>query len=333
MARRGVEQYPEALAGGTPAGSQPYLPAQVPVVDLQRALMTRPWLDFERNLIGSITALQQPSGVTPGTYGDATHVGQVTVNTKGQVTAAAPVAISYPAPVDTVITRTDTGTVNNWAPGLAGNTTIVWTGTATLTITGIAGGVAGQTVTICNFSSGGAGLISLLHANAGSTAANQLSNIATSGPTPLAYGGRAVYRYTTGWTLVAHDQGAWIGAPFLATNYLGGGSMTWTVPAGAVSVDRYRLTGRTLEFSMNLAGASTTLAGTASAVIARVAYGYSTTAGAVIGVGGANNNGSIVYPLAQGGGANLNIYHDASTTAAWTLGYLYLFLNGVVEVG
>jgi len=34
------------------------------------------------------------SGVTPGTYGDSTHVGQFTVNLAGQVTAASNVAIS-----------------------------------------------------------------------------------------------------------------------------------------------------------------------------------------------------------------------------------------------
>lgn len=34
------------------------------------------------------------SGVTPGTYGDSTHVGQFTVNAAGQVTAASDVAIS-----------------------------------------------------------------------------------------------------------------------------------------------------------------------------------------------------------------------------------------------
>lgn len=35
-----------------------------------------------------------PTGVTPGTYGDATHVSQVTVDTKGRVTTAASVTIT-----------------------------------------------------------------------------------------------------------------------------------------------------------------------------------------------------------------------------------------------
>lgn len=36
------------------------------------------------------------TAVTPGTYGDSTHVGQVTLNQKGVATAASNVAISYP---------------------------------------------------------------------------------------------------------------------------------------------------------------------------------------------------------------------------------------------
>jgi hypothetical protein len=36
------------------------------------------------------------SGVTPATYGDATHVSQVTVGADGRVTAAATVAITFP---------------------------------------------------------------------------------------------------------------------------------------------------------------------------------------------------------------------------------------------
>jgi hypothetical protein len=41
-----------------------------------------------------ITISLKPTGVTPGTYGDATHVSQVTFNAEGQATAAQNVAIS-----------------------------------------------------------------------------------------------------------------------------------------------------------------------------------------------------------------------------------------------
>lgn len=54
-----------------------------------------------------------PSGVTAGTFGDSTHVGQFTVNTNGQVTSASDVAIAFPAATSsyTLITEiTPTGT-------------------------------------------------------------------------------------------------------------------------------------------------------------------------------------------------------------------------------
>ena len=47
-----------------------------------------------------------PSGVTPGTYGDGTHVSQVTVDINGIVTAAANVAISVPG--SGTVTQVDT---------------------------------------------------------------------------------------------------------------------------------------------------------------------------------------------------------------------------------
>lgn len=48
---------------------------------------------------GAVTSAKlEDSGVTPDTYGDATHVAQVTVNEKGLVTAAADVAISGVSP-------------------------------------------------------------------------------------------------------------------------------------------------------------------------------------------------------------------------------------------
>jgi len=44
--------------------------------------------------VGSQVATLSTTGVTSGTYGDATHVGQFTVDAKGRITAAANVAIS-----------------------------------------------------------------------------------------------------------------------------------------------------------------------------------------------------------------------------------------------
>ena len=52
-----------------------------------------------------VAALAQstgPSGVTPGTYGDATHVGRFTVDGQGRLTAAAAVLIASSAPAFTV---------------------------------------------------------------------------------------------------------------------------------------------------------------------------------------------------------------------------------------
>lgn len=51
----------------------------------------------EGALSGSVVPLTLvASGVSPGTYGDATHVGQFTVDAKGRVTAASSVAITFP---------------------------------------------------------------------------------------------------------------------------------------------------------------------------------------------------------------------------------------------
>jgi hypothetical protein len=63
--------------------------------------------------VGAQATTITPTGVAPGTYGDATNVAQVTVNAAGQVTAAADVPIAFPAAPSPL------GTVTNVAPGTA----------------------------------------------------------------------------------------------------------------------------------------------------------------------------------------------------------------------
>src|SRR5204863_6295630 len=115
-----------------------------------------------------------------------------------------------------------------------------------LTLDGIAGGVDGQQVTILASNA----QVTLPHYS-GSTNINRFWNTATSAPTSIlgTLTGKAIYQYdATGyWWLVAHEQGAWVTAPFVASDYTGNGSMTWTVEAGdQFCPPVYRLNGKTL---------------------------------------------------------------------------------------
>lgn len=165
--------------------------------------------------------------------------------------------------VATVLAPTTTGTVNNWAPGLSGNTLIRCNNATLLTITGFAAGVAGQRILLVSI---GAGQVDLSHADAGSSAGNKLQNFATTGKTSLAAGiGVAEYVYdatSAVWRLVSHEQGDWITPAFAAGTYTGSASQTWTVTSGQVTTQSYWLRGRqmTVTFSLD----ATTVGGTPS---------------------------------------------------------------------
>ncbi len=96
------------------------IPAQVPMVTDTKQV-SREWLRYFQLLTpqassgaGSVTSVGatapiassggttpvlslNDTAVTPGTYGDTTHVGQFTVDQKGRLTFAADVAIAFPA--------------------------------------------------------------------------------------------------------------------------------------------------------------------------------------------------------------------------------------------
>jgi hypothetical protein len=165
------------------------------------------------------------------------------------VNAATTAAITAAvAPV--IQTFSGTGAVNNLA--LTTSVTNVRLNNSTLlTLSGFVAGVDGQTII---FDSIGAGQVDFLHASGLSSAANQLTNIATSGNTSLAPGGRAQYVYsatTNRWLLVEHQQGAWIARTFAAGNYTASAG-TWTV--ASATRDAYCLMGRTLFYSYAVGG-------------------------------------------------------------------------------
>jgi hypothetical protein len=152
-----------------------------------------------------------------------------------------------------------TGVVNNLNVGpLLPVTTIQWNGASDVTIGGIVGGKAGY---IVNFASEGGGSVAyFVNASGSASAGNVLNNIVQSGNTPVAVGGYITYFHDgASWHLISHEQGAPITVPFNAGNFTASGAMTWTVGAGNVTDQSYRVSGQWLIYSVNVS--STTIGG------------------------------------------------------------------------
>jgi hypothetical protein len=208
-----------------------------------------------------------------------------------------------------------TGAQNNWAPtGLAGNTYIPWNGAADAAFTGLAGGVAGQLVTIRNVTA--AKIATFAHQSGSSSAGNKFKNPATSAPTPIAAGGWITYFYDgTDWILVAHEQGAWITPAFSAGDFTGNGAMTWTVAAGDISWYRSRLSGNTQTVSYYIG--SSTVGGTPnSALQVKVPGGFTAAAGFAVG-DSSDNGGTSVAAYVQTNGTNIQHFKSMAGAGNW----------------
>ncbi len=231
------------------------------------------------------------------------------------------------------ITVTDTGTQNDYAPGLVGHTIVRCNNATLLTITGLSGGTSGQRV---RFISVGAGQVDFAHQNTGSTsAADRLINFATSGNTPLAAGvGTCEYEYdatTARWRLIQHEQGAPITRTFAAGNYTASGSMTWTV-ASATS-DAFVLRGRELHLLEVVSG---TVAGSASTELrVTLPQGFTASTRAtntcVVQTNTTLQTGS---GDAQSAVAYVRFFVDVTTVTNWGVGSVAgtVFYNEVIAV-
>jgi hypothetical protein len=211
--------------------------------------------------------------------------------------------------VDTVPTAlTTTGTVHNWAPGLHGDTLTRWAGASDLTVTGLAGGVAGQR---WRFRNTGSAVAYFGHNNGSSLFQNRLLNTATSQATPVAAGGSLTYEHDgSQWLLVAHEQGAWITPTYSGANFTSNVG-SWTVDAGDVTRYAFRLSGKSLTATWYLQ--TTSVTGTPTVLKIAVPGGFTVVGSSLHPIvhddAGGGNAGSFCLP----GGTSIDCYKTYGT--------------------
>jgi hypothetical protein len=231
------------------------------------------------------------------------------------------------------VTTSAVGTQNNFNPGIAGLlTTVRCTNASLLTITGFPAGFNGQQIVLYPT----VAQVDFSNADAGSSVGNKLANIATSGKTSMALGGSTYFVYdATGavWRLLDHEQGAWITPAFAAGQYSASGTMGWTVAAGNVATQKYKLRGRDLTVAFGL-GSTTVVAPVASDLwILNTAFGGFTINGQFNNaIAQASDNGVIVPAFIQTGGTFLRLLK--TSIANWTaqVGTLAVTAQITVEV-
>jgi len=201
---------------------------------------------------------------------------------------------------DRVITDTATGTQNAWTlpasasvAGYAGPTTVFWSGASLITVNGILSGSTGQRLLIKNT---GSALALFAHANGSAAAADRLTNLATSAPTPVAPGGWIAYEHNgTNWKLIGHEQGAAITPTFAAGTYTAD-TASWTLASGDVTTQTYVLRGKwlTVVWALNTTTVARAGADPTFLYISNAAWGGFTATTQVQTVGGyaKDNNGA-----------------------------------------
>lgn len=251
------------------------------------------------------------------------------VRLDADIAAISPVAFVFPSTV--------TGTQNDWVHGCGeGNGLVEWSGAADAAFTGMksiifpsAANVTGQIITIKNT---GTKVATFAHQSGSSTAGFRFYNPATSAPTPIAAGGWISYQYDgTDWRVVAHEQGAWIASAYSAANYTAQVG-TWTVEAGDVLLQVYRLSGRTLtvQFTINT---TTVSASTSYLSINAGSYGGFVFARTFESTCNYWDNGTTVGTgMIRAASTAINVYRSMSGSPNWSIATNSTYMNGQVSV-
>jgi hypothetical protein len=138
-------------------------------------------------------------------------------------------------------------------PAGNGDLVIYLTSATGAVIQGIAPGLNGQRLIVYGAA---AATFTFAHLSGTPSSLARCINVATSAPTPITAGGSVTFVYDNAisglWRMITHEQGGWITAPYNAADFVGSGSMTWTVQAADIATIVYRLSGRTVTMTFAL---------------------------------------------------------------------------------
>lgn len=272
-----------------------------------------------------------PDARFPATLPAASGVNLTALNATQLASGAVPVA-RLTNGVTTCVSTSSVGAQNNWAPGLVGNTFLIWSGASALAVTGFAAGVVGQLLIFRNATA--AQVATFAHASGSSSVGNRLANAASSAPTPVAPGGYVAYIYDgTTWEMVSHDQGAWITPAFAAGDYTAS-SGNWTVDAGDVISARYHLKGKTLKLTYSIS--TTDVSATPQNLQRIIPGGFTaaafeqTGAAGYVDAGGARSAGFWIVPASNTSFVFQKV--DASNWSLTAADNTYVFGSAEIEV-
>jgi hypothetical protein len=123
--------------------------------------------------------------------------------------------------------------------------------------------------------------------------------------------------------------GVWQQTPFNAADYAGSGGLTWTVTAGSMSINRYVIVGKVMNWQVYIAGSQ--VGGSGNTLTIRIPAGFSAYSGTAAMsqlYDGVHGPGFVSVP--GGGGTVLNI--QKITEAPITAGVSYLRFGVTLEL-
>lgn len=259
------------------------------------------------------TGVTGPTGPTgpAGSNGAAGPTGPT-----GPTGAAGPTGPTGPTGASSTPVSVDfssTGTVNDYNPGtVAPFVTVRCVNASLATITGIVACV-GQTIQFVGISAE----VDFAHQGSGSSAANRMVNVVTSGVTPVLKGSATFVcdATTARWRLTDHEQGGWISVPYASGNFTGGGG-TWGVGSGDIVTYATYMKGTSLFATWYIN--TTTVSGITSQLFITLPNGYAIAATSLQAFVYNDAGAGLLTGFCQVSAAGTTILLEKLTAAAWT---------------